>query len=361
MNYFITRLALTYVNFLEVQQYFNIRPEDSTLIVLYQDIQSPDNQQINRMLNPALWARIHFLPYNVDALNSDPGKRNQFGRIGKKIFKIRDISKFIKKLDKSIPYEGETEKVFIGDHHIASMRHLVHRLKAQEVILVDEGARVYGIFEKRKNEVKDNALLRAKKIHWKHIGARLFFGYHMQHLRDYSFFSSWDFPDDAGIKVYKNDYTFLQKNMEMLERTTDVLLLGQPFIDRKRMLPDVYLGYLDKIQRRFEGRKILYKPHRGESSSVLEYIKERTGFEIADIFLPVEFHLTMNGPVPYAVAGFISSALQNCQILLDKKAHVISFQVDINDILWDKNMVSSLYTYYSTIQSDAFSVVKLFE
>jgi hypothetical protein len=126
------------------------------------------------------------------------------------------------------------------------------------------------------------------------------------------------------------------------------------------MLPEVYLGYLYKIREIFQGRKILYKPHRGESSSVLQYIKEKTDFEIADIFFPVEFHLTMNGPVPYAVGGFISSALQNCQILLENTSHVYSFQVDIDDILWNKTMVSSLYTYYATIQSDAFSVVKLF-
>lgn len=360
MNYFITRLALTYVNFLEVQRYFNISPEESTLIILYQDIESPDNQQIKKMLDRSLWRKIYYLPYNVDALNSGSKTRSTIGSTAKKINKIIDIFNFIKKLNEPINDEEKTEKVFIGDHHIASMRHLVHQLKAQEVILVDEGARVYEIFEKRRNEIREKTLVLLKRDYWKHTLASLFFGYKMQYLREYSFFSSWEFPDNVGIKVYRNAYTFLRKNMEQLEKTSDVLLLGQPFIDRKRMLPEVYLGYLEKIQEWFQGRKILYKPHRGESPNVIEYIRKNTGFEIAEFFLPVEFHLTMNGPVPFAVGGFISTALQNCQILLENNGHVVSFRVDINDIIWNREMVSSLYEYYTTIQSDVFSVVKLY-
>jgi hypothetical protein len=361
MNYFITRLALTYVNFLEVQNFFNISSDKSTLIVLYQDIESPDHQQIKKMLNPSLWSKIFFLPYNVDALNSCKKKvKRSYGSIHGKVHEIIDIYRFVNKLNTSINPEEKTEKVFIGDHHIASMRHLVHRLHAEEVILVDEGARVYEIFEKRRKEITKRNLGILKSDYWKHTASRLFFGYHMQSLKDYSFFSSWEFPDIAGIRVYKNEYAFLRKNMGNLATTSDVLLLGQPFIDRKRMIPEVYLGYLEKIQEWFKGRKILYKPHRGESADVIEYIRRNTGFAIADMFLPVEYYLTMSGPVPFAVGGFISTALQNCQILLDKKAQVVSFRVDIDDIIWNKKMVSSLYDYYATVQSDTFSVVNLY-
>lgn len=362
MNFFVIRLPLTYLNALEAQSYFHIKPEESVLIILYLEIDSVDIRQINKILDPGQWSEIHYLPHNVESLHngSDDNKENY-----KKISyaeKWKNIRRFVRRFDEVLKDRQGVEKIFIGDYSIASMRHIVNTLKVKErnVFLLDEGLRVYRNYRTAVSRKKKGTGYIFDVNKWKYFVASLIFSYRMEELKAFSYFSSWDLPETEEMKVYKNDFRHLKKNIDNLEKSSSVYFLGAPWLDRKLIDPDVLFAYYKKIKEHFSGRKIVYVPHRDEQQKYIDFLAENTGFEIVNFHLPIEYVICFLGPVPSAIASFHSSALQTCSNILGENSRVVSFYMNTNDLCSSigKDMEAG-FKYYESIETDYFQVVRL--
>ena len=360
MNYFITRLPLTYINAVEAQHYFKVEPEDSILIILYKDIDSDDIRRIKKMLDHSLWSGIYYLPYNVETLQNEREGGEHKSKFINPIGRIKDILNFVNKLNSVANYDGSVERVFIGDYNIVSMRHITNRLKPHEIFILDEGSKVCQIYHQRQREIHNKRWRLLKKNFWKCVFASVLFGYQMQEFKDFSFFSTYDLLSTDKIKVYRNHYSHLKKNINTLDRFPGVFFLGQCKVKHGSMKLAVYIDYLIKIKKWFNNLKIIYIPHVGEEHKHLELIQKETGFKIVEFDVPIEYKLCVDGPIPSVIASFVSSALQNCDNILQGMAKVMAFYIYPDDFIGEgKEVTYEEYKYYETHQSESFSVVKL--
>ena len=251
----------------------------------------------------------------------------------------------------------KAEKIFIGDASIASMRHIVNSLEPDETIVIDEGSKVFFNYKKHIVQLENDKSFSIDRNSLQHFLATRLFGYRIQNLQRISFFSAWDLTLNNKVLVYKNDFQYLKKRLTQLERTEKVYFLGAPLVDHKRFDTEVYYEYLQKIKKYFSNQPILYIPHRDETEKHLNKVKSVTGFEVADFDLPIEYKICMEGPVPYFLAGFLSSALQTCDTIFDGYVDVISFYIENRYFQWQNHEYEEQYNYLKSRQSASFKVI----
>lgn len=359
MNYFLIRLPLTYINAVEAQFHFKIEPEKSILVILYRDINYVDIRHIEKMIDKSKWKEILYLPYNVASMEWRCNSKVLRLFHLEKIKKIRD---FVHCLDSATQNKFPVERVFLGDYNIASMRHLVNRLKPRECIYLDEGFKVFQIIHQAQNEICISRISKFMSLKfWKSIAASCVFGYQMQPIPQAMFFSAWDLQKECcEVQLVRNNYDFHRQGMVEDNRVHGVYFLGQMFSEAGLMEFETYLNYLRKIQNHYSSEKIYYIPHRGEDKSNIEVIVQELGFELLNFDQPIEYKLCVEGPIPEQIISFCSSALVNCDIILKGVAKVVAIYIDPKDFIHPKKEVEeTYYRFLDALPSPSFSVVRL--
>lgn len=358
MNYFLIRLPLTYINAVEAQFHFKIKPEDSTLVIFYRDIQYVDIRHIEKMIDKSKWQEILYLPYNVDSMDWHcPSSVLRFLRLER----LKKIREFVNCLDTAIHKGHTVERVFLGDYNIASMRHVANRLQPKECIYLDEGFKVFQIMHQTQEEMNTSQISKGFTFQfWKAIGARYVFGYHMQSLPQSIFFSAWDLQKECReVQLVRNNYDFHRSKIDE-NRVPGVYFLGQMFSEARLMEFETYLNYLRKIQNHYSGEKIYYIPHRGEDTANIDRIISELGFELLNFDQPIEYKLCVEGPIPEQIVSFCSSALINCDIILKGMSRVVAVYIYPEDFIHPKKAVEEqYYRFLETLSSPSFSVIRL--
>ncbi|WP_457571116.1 hypothetical protein [Desulfovulcanus sp.] len=357
MNYFVIRLPLTYINAVEARHFFSISSEKSILIVLYQHTQSVDIRQIKKILVQNEWKKIYWLPYNVTACLSDSERNTETNFFLRLWYRYKAVRSFIKDYENALYKLEKADRVFIGDASIVSMRHIVNRLEPSETVVIDEGSKIYFNYNRYIEGLGKNPKNRINKTRLKNLLAEKIFGYQMRELGEVSFFSAWDLKPCRNVQVYKNCFSYLGKRLKNLPRTEEVYFLGAPLVDHRRFDTDVYYSYLLRIKKYFSDRTVLYIPHRDETEPHLKRVKQETGFHIACFDLPIEYKICVDGPVPYTLAGFLSSALQTCDKIFNGYVEVISFYIENCHFQWQKHEYEEQYNYLKSRQTAGFKVI----
>ncbi|TKB05600.1 hypothetical protein [Desulforhopalus sp. IMCC35007] len=360
INIFVIRLPLTYLNAVEAQSHFNIPPQNSILIILYRDIEYVDIRHIKKLLDTSQWREIHYLPYNVPTLLNENGVVTS-NPLTSQILRTRYIKTFVSIYENALNRYNDVIRVFIGDYHIPSMRHIVNCVEPHQTILLDEGFNVYRVHKrlKNKNESQGNVAHFFRRLQHKLYDT--FFGYKMYDLNNLTFFTSYQLGSTSEIPVITNTYDAIRKNINTQQHAEYVYFVGQSLSEIGAMEEDIYLKYLKKIARWFLPKKVIYIPHRGDAEEKLNRIQTEIGLTVKNLDMPIEYELCSTTELlPAAIAGFNSSALQNIDNIFKNSMPIFSFYIEPNEISAKKrDMYCSYSEYLKTLSSSTFSVVHL--
>ena len=363
MNYFIIRVPLSYLNAVEAQYYYKIKPEESTLVVLCQDQYPVDLKVIKTILDTSLWHEVHYVSYNLSAFLFNQYRDKKRDSIPGYFNKISVIREFVKELN-SIPQNNQTgSRVFIGNENIATMRHIANSINPNEIILIDEGFAVLNtIAEKIKSmNGKFKGLLLRDCM--KEFLAKKMFGYKIQSLKNVVYFSSYQIDSENTIKIVRNTYEKLRLDLSKQKTVKQVLFLGQPMIEHSYMTKDAYFDCMRQIKHYYSSSDFVYCPHRDEHPSNLEQLSSDLGLKIKYSQLPIEYRLTKEKNLPEIIAAFYSSALQNIYHMFNGMIMIESFKIHSSDFVCENKKtldeIENCYNYLKMLKSKTFLVTKL--
>jgi hypothetical protein len=241
------------------------------------------------------------------------------------------------------------------------MRHIVNCVEPEQTILLDEGFNVYRVHKrlKNKNEAQGDVAHFFRRLQHKLYDT--FFGYKMYDLNNLTFFTSYQLGSTSEIPVITNTYDVIRKNINTQQHAEYVYFLGQSLSEIGAMEEDIYLKYLKEIVRWFLPKKVIYIPHRGDAQEKLKRIQTEIGLTVRNLDMPIEYKLcSTTEPLPAAIAGFNSSALQNIDNIFKDSMPIFSFYIEPNDISAERrDMYYSYAEYLKTLSSSTFSVIHL--
>lgn len=355
MNYFVVRVPLSYLNVVEAQHYFNIRPEESTLVVMRQNRHPVDLQVINAIVDPSLWSEIHYVAYNLSSFS----EKNTTNPIDSSFRKAKAIKLFVNELNSVVKKGRTTSRVFIGNEDTVSMRHIAHAVKPEEVIVVDEGfAVINNVVEKKRRQSSISKVQEKLKIF---LSSNIY-GYKIEPLREIIYFSSYDFKTGT-IRKIDNTYAKLRSQLAKRSPVDQVLFLGQSLVENSHLTEDVYFDCMRHIKNYYGSRKLLYCVHRDEQQGKLQRLQKELNIEILHSHLPIEYRLTTMDQFPETIASFYSSALQNSHHILKGAVKIESFMLQPGHFISkDESMLNKIhncYRYLKELESESFRVVEL--
>jgi len=350
MNIFVIRVPLSYLNAIEAKHHFGLLSENCILIILYQDHQSIDIQHLKKLVDQNEWERILYLPYNVKSFAKSQGYNLKQIRL-RKAFIIKEFLSFVNDQLRAIK---SVQKIFIGDFNIPIMRHICWKVKSREIFNIDEGFKAYQLIDDEKFQ---RACGLKNKV--KYFMAKLFFGYNMNLLQGVKYFTAISVPWADNSRIVINYYEKLRSAIKDLHRTDDVYFIGQSLSEIGAMDEDVYLNYLVRINTWFDG-KLCYIPHRGDCENKLKKIENVLGLKVINFGMPIEYQLANGSIIPNKIAGFLSSALQNLNLIFSNKIEIYSFKIQSNDISVEKRyLFETYYDYLQKLDLSSFYFVEL--
>lgn len=362
MNYFVIRLPLSYLNAVEAQHYYKIKPQESILVVLCQERYPIDLEIIKEIIDSSLWKEIYYVSYNLASFRKNQTRNKSCNWFFEKINYIRDIKKYVEELDSVRQSDKETEKIIIGNEFTASMRHISNSIRAKEVIVVDEGFAVINVLDKKIKNFNKKFKLFTLKEYIQSILFSFIFGFKLYPLKDIIYFSAYNFSEENSLNVVRNIYKKL-RCFSINKKFNQVFLLGQPFVNHHFLTEDAYIDILSQIKHYYYHKEILYCPHRDETPGNIQRIRDELRFEIEESKLPIEYRLSREKNIPQIVSSFYSSALQNIYHIFNNSIEIESFEIDQSDFLC-QNMrvldeIKHCYKYLKNLESQTFRVTKL--
>lgn len=333
MNYFLVDSPLQLLNAIEAQNHFNISKKDSVVVVL-EGVSEKNFQQIQSLIVRSDWSSVYFI------------SKNKW-----KIFRYKSLYL----LNKIINGDNNIEKVFIGDYRSNLMRHFVNVSNCNGCYLLDDGSASIFVHEKIEigQGIKTNLGIGRKIAHW------------IINLQDEDIFNIKYFTiygRDSGEdndRVIRNKYRHIKSMVTKLKRENSVYFLGNCLPELNIIGMSEYLSALDKVKNIYSGEKIYYVPHRREDYQKVKQIEKNLGFSILDFNLPIEWALIKENKLPYKVASFYSSALDNCHEIFGKSIDIEAFKVDRSLIKKDYRAKFDLIFEGYKNYKEGFSIVEI--
>lgn len=124
-----------------------------------------------------------------------------------------------------------------------------------------------------------------------------------------------------------------------------VFFLGAKLVEGGFLDHDAYFVMCKRVVERFDGKKIVYLPHRQEDQFSIDHLSRVFGFYVLRPDLPIEFYLCRQDVIPKHIVSVCSAALCTLpQIFRDMNVHIIDFDKhDLSDE--DKDGFDVPYNY----------------
>lgn len=338
MNVFLIASPLQLLNALEAQRHFRLPAEVCDLILLI--VGSRGNiQQLERLVDASDWNRIHLV---------SSGHRSRF---------LRWLS-IRKRLAALVRSYGLTERLFVGNYLSELHRQMARDFAPGSVWSLDDGTATLWV-----NKLRRKTRQRREKTRrpLSSFVKRVFFGVKDARIDVLNYFTIYPVDPRPGEEVVKNTFERLRGLPKSWQRVEEVYFLGDPYYENKLMPSlDIYMGYLKSVREYFGNSPVVYLPHRREGSGKLKVIERDLGMTIKSFGLPIEYALCKHGIRPACIAGFLSSALGNCQVIFRGAAPIRSFRIhpeDINPRF--RSMIEEYYRYYHTLEQGGVRIVGL--
>ena len=361
-NVFMVLTPLQILNAIEAKHYFKL--ENNYLVVHMGGSYPPE--KIKGMIVEHDWSGVYY--FKLDQYFPSTFESALLGpHISKDVRAYIDYYHMYlnrRKVDKIINALGGAKNLFLGNYirvfsDCSYMRHFANTLKHDRLFLLDDGTSTIIINEQRKNrlvkrpDVNDagsyvsllKRRIRDSLIEWNDKDAD-----------SITFFSAYDIEVLDNDYLIKNEYKHIRECAERTIPSDEVYFLGE-CMHESLMSDDAYLEYVNKVKNYFAHDKLIYFPHPRETVSMTKKINEELGIATKSINVPIEIEICIRGNRPKILAGFISSALQNCRIILND-LKIMAFYISPSDLI-DPTHVHLIYDSFESNASDLFTIVKI--
>lgn len=159
-------------------------------------------------------------------------------------------------------------------------------------------------------------------------------------------FSFFDFKD--SLLEGQTNYFEKQPKKKIKLDPNKVYYFGSKSSEAGHLALDTELMILRFVIKKYNKYKIQYIPHRGESSSKLELIKQ-LGFAVEPLGRPAELFFDETGVMPHTIISCYSTTLYSC---FTRFSNVNIISIDILTHLIDSDArlnAECIYSYYKNI------------
>ncbi|MFN1835343.1 polysialyltransferase family glycosyltransferase [Balneola sp. MJW-20] len=320
MNFFLIESPLQYLNALEAKYYFNI-PSDEAKLIVFRGVSEDNIQQIKESVSESEWQDIEYI------LSSE-----------------RKIRKYaLKNHFRNILKETSIKKVFIGDYRSYLMRHFANISDSEDVIMLDDGRSSVDIHKM----IFERVDIRNRNSNLRRILNNLA-GLKDQSIKDISLFTVYDSDHNNNNKLHRNNYDYLRKSLKEKPVSDTVLFIGNCFTELNLMSEEDYLKSMRKISEFYEGKRIMYVPHRREKTEKLNNLTGLNALDLQRYNIPLELALSKSDAIPGYIASFYTSAIDNIEKIIGSDVELTAFRPNLD--LFDQKIrgtAEEAYNYYS--------------
>jgi len=341
MNLFLVSAPPHIINALEAKWYFGL-PTAATALVVFHPV--GPHGDFSPMLDPHDWGAV----YHLKLLNWHHSP----------IQYLLGSKEFLRLLDDLASRFRHVEYLFVSLYESDFMRHLVNSIRFERLVLLDDGNSVLKISRVRTALCGGTPGRISPRTQVADFVKSVVIGYKLDHAPRLTYYTAYEFPVPSGDEVHINRYPRLRAEMNYVKDSEDTLFLGVPFVSDGLMDQAMYLQYLSRAFASLQHNDIVYAPHRRESSESVAAIMDKLSCRSLYPTVPIESYL-VRSPIRYLeIASFTSGALLNLLRIFDASVRLISFEVDVNDILVRREWlpIREVYEYYKSLGCPSFEV-----
>ena len=314
---------------------------DECHLVYFRGVSERNAEQIRAMIDVNDWHSVTYI--------SEPELPSTLRR------RKNHLEKFYKSIN-------GIDRLVVGHFGFPIGRHLSHRFRPAEVIILDDGTASHRTFENRFSTsiaAGGKALAFYKRLPFFNAFRRLLTGVNSQPYKAVTFFSIYRHSVHSCDRLLHNNYTYLRQGKTHAIQNGTVFFLGGCLVELGIITEENYTALADKAARIYENHQVVYIPHRREDPDRLQKLQEKTGWKIQGLDVPIELFLLRSTALPSILASFYSTALDSCFILFQENSMKFhSFLIPHEFFLKDedRNFSDQIYTYYRGYDSNRFTL-----
>lgn len=338
MNLFIVESPFQLLSAVEANNYYS--NEENVLIIKYapEKSNSKNNEQLRLLKSLINWSKI------IEIENSSSFIVANL----KLVFQIKEIQKKFTYID----------KIFIGEYRSWFMRQYFNILDPISCFALDDGNMTV---ELQKSYIPTGKYYEIKT--WKSFVKRFFYklillffkSKQVKNRLDINLFTCFDLnPYSKKQTLIKHSFEYLKKQNKSKEVLKNVVyFFGGNLSESGVISEENEIQELIEVQKYYVERNIrlVYLPHRRESSKKLDYIANELNIELRYSTYPAEIEFITMDALPQYLASFMSTALYTVSNIVDFD-DVIAFELPFEKInnLYQKDITSAYDDYKKTIK-----------
>lgn len=355
-NIFLVKSPLQLLNAIEAKNYYNIKDDECVLVIL------GDSKSYSQLINLASisnqWEHIVMLS-SVSLMFFDPWQTTAIDTKNTNKSIMRSTFFTIRRLNRMAKNIGTVIRIFIGDYNYLYMRHFINLVPHSETVLLDDGTATMEVGRRRLSNIDENEIPNIEKA-VKIYAKRIMLGLNDKDPKRLTFFSAYDIETRNNDKVIKNSFRYLKSASKSMTKDNSVYFLGSPLIETGVVSQKDYIAQLSLIKEYYINKEVIYISHRREDKENLNFIRRDLNIKICSFDYPIEYQISILGPVPSVVSSFVSSALENIRLIMDDELSVVSFKL-IDGTYEKKDRMNAVYDYYREHVNDSFNLIILDE
>lgn len=339
MNLFIVESPFQLLSAIEANNYF--KDDKNILIIKYspEKFAKNSNEQLRLLKNYINWENIYEIDNSLSYFISN-----------------LKLLLFIKTIEKKF---NKVDKIFIGEYRSWYMRQYFNILNPKQCFSLDDGnitielaksyiptGKEYKFPKTFKNIIKNiinNSflLLLFYRVPKNRIDIDLFTCFDMKQFLEKDRFIEHSFKylkEKNKIKgILENTVYFFGGNLSEI---------GSISMEEEiKLLKNIYFYFNNK------NIKMIYLPHRRESSKKLEFIKSSFGIELRHSKYPAEIEFTLMKEIPQYLASIVSTALHTVSKIVSFD-ETIAFQLPLEKInrIYLEDIITTYEEYKKTMK-----------
>lgn len=357
MNLFVVDTPLQLLNAIEGREAFDAH-ECTLVILLWPHWRK---RYFEDILRERPFPNIKYFPMPaLDRVRRSSGPLQKWSSRVREVLATFKQFIFKRRFERLLQTSSPIHRLFIGNYRNDYMKHVTNVVAHQELVFLDDGTDALQVAELR---LASNSCAREPD--------RGVIGGLREHLRNRyiewdttpadraTFFTSYSFPVSATDSVVQNDYGDLKKRLTAIERTGEILFLGQPLVADGYISSRTFSVLLGEIREYFAGRSLVYVPHPREEESDFSAEAVAQGYRIQRFEAPIEVALCSSARLPATICSFFCSALETCACLFQPDLEILAFEIAEDDLLHGRTEAHKAYEHFRTARAESVHVVAL--
>lgn len=349
MNVFVVNTPLQLINAIEAKKYFDLKDDESLLIVVYLKNRK---EQLVKVVGSHSWAEVKWIESEEDVFQQ---KKNLLLKIKEW---IKECIRFKKEVNCISNKYKKINRMFLGNYLMESQLHIANKFDPNFYYLLDDGNAVLTVQALRRDEVSFINIRKGFFSRCKSLLKKYVFYFDFKKIESVTYFTTYEVACSGRDRSILNEFNYFKKSQSNKVFEDRVVFIGAPLVELGIIKYCDFVSQMERVFDYFEGKEITYVKHPSENSSQVEDFLCKKEINTIENNLPLEIAFIEESTLPSIVSSYYSSALLNLNRIFSDKITFFSFKINSSLISNDfKLNVNSCYYYYESIRSDNFKVV----